>query len=119
MLTIILLPITFFALISIIQWVFVDADWRVVTQFPLLYAVGQYPRDEIWRVGIGLSAILFMLGASWGKWGGLLRFISIAFGLAFAAPALLPVQHPELDLSMRIYLGTLAFFGLEFDVRNG
>jgi len=106
LLTVILLPVVFFALIGAIGWVFVDADWRVVTKFPLLYTVGQYPRDEIWRVGIGLSAIIFMLGASWGKWGGLLRSISITVGLAFAALAILPVQHPELVLSMRIYLGS-------------
>lgn len=105
LLTIILLPITLFVLFSAIRWVFIGADWRVVTQFPLLYSVGQYPRDEIWRVGVGLSSIIFMLGISWGKWGGLLRSISIAFGFVFALFTLLPVQHPELDLSMRLYLG--------------
>ncbi len=105
LLTIVLLPITVFILFSSIRWMFVGADWRVVTQFPLLYTVGQYPRDEIWRVGIGLSLIIFMLGASWGKWGGLLRSISIAFSIVFGVFALLPVQHPELDLGMRLYLG--------------
>ena len=104
-LTIVLLPLVFFALINSILWVFIEADWRAVTQFPLLYAVGQYPRDELWRVGIGLSAILFFLGGSWGKWGGLLRSISIAAGIFFAVFALLPVQHPALTLSMRSYLG--------------
>jgi len=104
-LTVVLLPLVFFALVNSILWVFTEADWRVVTQFPLLYAVGQYPRDELWRVGIGLSAIIFFLGASWGKWGGLLRPISIAVGIFFAVSALLPVQHPALTLSMRSYLG--------------
>jgi general L-amino acid transport system permease protein len=113
-LTVILLPVVFFALVNVIIWVFTEADWRVVTQFPMLYAVGQYPRDELWRVGIGLSAIIFFLGVSWGKWGGLLRSISIATGIAFALFALLPVQHPALDLGMRAYLGTnvlLVVFG--------
>jgi len=104
-LTVVLLPLVFFALVNSILWVFTEADWRAVTQFPLLYAVGQYPRDELWRVGIGLSAIIFFLGASWGKWGGLLRSISIAAGIFFAVFALLPVQHPALTLSMRSYLG--------------
>ncbi len=105
LLTVVLLPIVFFALIGAVHWAFVDADWRAVTQFPLLYTVGQYPRNEIWRVGVGLSAIIFMLGVSWGKWGGLLRSISIVVIVAFSALAILPVQHPELDLSMRLYLG--------------
>jgi general L-amino acid transport system permease protein len=105
LLTVILLPLVFFALLNVILWVFTEADWRAVTQFPLLYAVGQYPRDELWRVGIGLSAVMLMLGMSWGKWGGLLRSISIAAGITFAFFALLPVQHPALSLSMRSYLG--------------
>ena len=105
LLTVILLPVVFFALVDLTLWVFTIADWRAVTKFPLLYAVGQYPRDELWRVGIGLSSIILMLGASWGKWGGLLRSISIALGIFFAVFALLPVQHPALDVSMRFYLG--------------
>lgn len=105
LLTVVLLPVLFFALINAVHWVFVDADWRAVTKFPLLYAVGQYPRDQLWRVGVGLSAMSFLLGASWGKWGGLLRTISIAIGAVFAIFALLPVAHPALTLGMRLYLG--------------
>ena len=108
-LTVILLPVIFFALLNIILWIFAEADWRAVTQFPMLYAVGQYPREELWRVGVGLSSIILMLGASWGKWGGLLRSISIATGIFFAFFAVLPVQHPALDLSLRLYLGLNVF----------
>jgi general L-amino acid transport system permease protein len=104
-LTVFLLPVVFWALVNTILWVFTKADWRAVTQFPVLYAVGQYPREELWRVGTGLSSMILLLGASWGKWGGLLRSISIATGIFFAFFALLPVQHPALDLSMRVYLG--------------
>ena len=105
LLTVIFLPIVFFALVNVTLWIFTKADWRAVTKFPMLFAVGQYPRDELWRVGIGLSSIILMLGASWGKWGGLLRSISIAAGIFFAFFAVLPVQHPVLDLSLRLYLG--------------
>lgn len=104
-LTIVLLPVTFYAVIGMITWVFQQADWRAVAQFPMLYAVGQYPREEVWRVGVGLSLIVFFLGASWGNWGGLLRSISVTFAIAFAVLALLPVQHDQLDLGMRLYLG--------------
>ncbi len=88
-----------------ILWVFTKADWRAVTSFPMLFAVGQYPRGELWRVGTGLSLVVFALGTSWGKWGGLLRPISIVAGIFFAVFALLPVQHPVLDFGMRSYLG--------------
>ncbi|GAB4421199.1 MAG: amino acid ABC transporter permease [Anaerolineales bacterium] len=109
LLTVILLPVVFFALVNVISWVFIQADWRVVTQFPMLYAVGQYPRDQLWRVGIGLSAIIFMLGISWGKWGGLLKSISLAVMIVFAFFAFLPVQHPVLSFGMRFYLGANIF----------
>jgi len=105
-LTILLIPLIFYFFFAVFRWAFFAAEWRAVTQFPLLYAVGQYPRDQIWRVGIILSGLFLLLGISWGKWGGLLRSISIAAGLVFIVTALLPIQHPALDLSMRLYLGS-------------
>ncbi len=105
LLTVVFLPIVFFALVNVIIWIFTKADWRAVTGFPMLFAVGQYPRDELWRVGTGLSLIIFMLGASWGKWGGLLKSISIAIGVFFLVFAILPVQHAVLDVGMRTYFG--------------
>lgn len=105
LLTVIMLPVVFFSLVNAIVWIFTEADWRAVTQFPMLYAVGQYPREQLWRIGIGLLVFLFLLGASWGKWGGLLKSISIAAGLFFAFFAVLPVRHPALDISLRTYLG--------------
>lgn len=105
-LTILLIPLISFFLFAVFRWAFFAAEWRAVTQFPLLYAVGQYPRDQIWRVGIILSGLFFFLGISWGRWGGLLKSISFAAGLIMLVTSLLPVQHPALDLSMRLYLGS-------------
>ena len=84
LLTVILFPVIFFAIVNATIWVFTEANWTAVTQFPLLYAVGQYPRDQIWRVGVSLSFVLFLLGVSWGRWSGLLKSISIAAGIFFA-----------------------------------
>ena len=106
LLTIFSVTLIFFLLTSAVRWGFFTADWRPVTQSPLLYTVGQYPRDLVFRVGIGLSLVILMVGASWGKWGGLLRSISIASMIAFAILALLPVQHRELTTGMRLYLGS-------------
>ena len=105
-LTILLIPLISYFLFAVFRWAFFAAEWRAVTQFPLLYAVGQYPRDQIWRVGIILSGLFLFLGISWGRWGGLLKSISFAAGLIMLVTALLPVQHPALDLSMRLYLGS-------------
>ncbi len=108
LMTIVLFPVISHILFLVLKWEFLGADWRAVTQFPMLYIVGQYPRDQIWRVGVVLSSILLFLGISWGKWGGILRTISFTVGPVFIITALLPVQHPQLTLGMRIYLGSNA-----------
>ena len=79
-LTLILFPVVIYLIYLIFNWVVSGANWTAVSQFPLLFAVGQYPRDQLWRVGIILSGLFFMLGISWGKWGGLLRSITLAAG---------------------------------------
>jgi general L-amino acid transport system permease protein len=106
LITLILLPIVFFAIVNIVIWVFSEADWTAVVSFPMLYTVGQYPRDQVWRVGISLSYIFFLLGISWGKWNGLLKMISITAGSFFVVLALLPLSHTELTVSLRLYLAS-------------
>ena len=105
-LTILLFPTVIYLLYAVFTWVFINADWRAVSQFPLLYAVGQYPRDQLWRVGFIFSGMILFLGMSWGRWGGLLKSISLTVSIGLLITALLPVQHPQLDLSMRLYLGS-------------
>ena len=105
-LTILLVPVISYLLYGVFRWMFFAADWTAVTQFPLLYAVGQYPRDQLWRVGIILSGLFLFLGMSWGRWRGLLKTISLTAGLIQLIVALLPVQHPGLGMSMRLYLGS-------------
>lgn len=111
-LTIVLLPTVLFLIYQILTWVVIGANWKAVAQFPLLYAVGQYPRDQLWRVGIILSGLIFLLGASWGKWGGLLRSITLALTGLLVFFAVLPVQHAALTQGMRLYLGSNLGFAL-------
>ena len=105
-LTVLLLPAILYMLYLVANWVLVGANWKAVSQFPMLFAVGQYPRDQIWRVGFIFSGLIFMLGISWGRWGGLLKSIALAAGAFLLLIAVLPVQHPQLDMTMRIYLGS-------------
>jgi len=105
-LTVLLFPAVIYLLYQIFKWVLVGANWQAVSQFPMLFAVGQYPRDQLWRVGFIFSGLMFLLGISWGRWGGLLKSIALAAGAFLLLFAVLPVQHPQLDLTMRIYLGS-------------
>jgi general L-amino acid transport system permease protein len=113
-LTVLLLPAILYMLYLVANWVLVGANWKAVSQFPMLFAVGQYPRDQLWRVGFIFSGLMFLLGMSWGRWGGLLKSIALAAGAFLLLIAVLPVQHPQLDMTMRIYLGStilLTLFG--------
>jgi len=47
---------------AVLEWAFFTADWRPVTDNPILYLVGQYPRDQIWRVGASLLLVSFLTG---------------------------------------------------------
>jgi general L-amino acid transport system permease protein len=84
-----------------------EADWTPVINFPILFAVGQYPRAELWRVGALLSVLVFLLGLSWRKWGGLLRGVSLYTGALFLLLGALPVAHPTLTPGMRAFLISL------------
>jgi general L-amino acid transport system permease protein len=97
--------LTFFLLYNSILWAVTKADWRPITEFPVLFAVGQYPRPELWRVGVGIGIIVFLLGMSWGKWGGMVRMVSIGAAGLMGLIAILPVSHPALTLSMRLFFG--------------
>lgn len=102
--TIVSVVTVLFLISSSLRWVFVTADWRPITQAPLLYAIGQYPRDLMWRVGFGLSITVLLMGISWGKWGGLMRGIALATVGLLAILGALPVNHVQLDSAMRLFL---------------
>jgi len=99
--------IVFFLMYQAIFWAIFKADWRPVYQFPMLYLVGQYPRAELWRTGIILGILFFLLGLSWGQWKGLLKSISLA-GIGtlavFALISLTGVLGEEPNIGMGIYL---------------
>lgn len=108
LLTIISATVLYFVISNGISWIFTKADWSPVIGFPTLYSVGQYPREELWRVGFGLSFLAFLLGSGWQKWGGILREISLFIAGLFLLLALVPITHDELTTPMRLYLASVA-----------
>jgi general L-amino acid transport system permease protein len=112
--TIFSVTLIYFALVSFVQW-FSTANWRVVTEFPLLYMIGQYPRAQMWRVGVSLYIAMSLLGISAGKWRGLLRQVAIGISIVYLFFAVLPVTHPALGMNMRLFLGgNIALLGLGY-----
>jgi general L-amino acid transport system permease protein len=98
-----------------LRWVFVTADWEVVLNFPVLYLAGQYPREQLWRIGASLLLFSFLSGASWRVWGGVFVPFTVAYALLLAAGMLWPVQAAGITLATRILMfANLALIGLAY-----
>jgi general L-amino acid transport system permease protein len=127
LLTVVSVIFIFFITAVVLRWIFVDADWRPVIQSPLLYLIGQYPREQLWRIGLMLVLISFLIGVSWGVWGGLVSSFAITMGTLMAVFALIPFHVAELTFSLRgimlanvvlIYLGFILGRKVSISGRN-
>lgn len=75
-----------------VQWARTEAIWGVIEANLTLFMVGQYPRDQIWRVWLTIHLLAGMIGLSWGVWKNAARgfaFIALGSGAAFALISLL------------------------------
>jgi general L-amino acid transport system permease protein len=97
--------VVYFTVVSVVTWVFTKADWRPVTVAPLLYLVGQYPREELWRAGLSLWIFTFLIGMSWGVWKRYLRIFAIFLAVMFAVLAVFPLETPTITPAIRIAMG--------------
>ena len=103
-LTIFTLLLIIVALRTVLYWLINVADWRPVTQFFLLFMVGQYPQDMVWRVGLSLALVCILFGVSWGVGGELIQSFAFTLGGLLAVAALIPIQIDDLTLPVRIFL---------------
>ena len=101
LLTLISLTIVYFAVIGIISWVLTTADWRPVVGAPLLYLIGQYTRTEMWRPGLSLWIVTFLIGISWGVWEKYLKAFAIFLAVLLGLSAVVPLEAATLTLGVR------------------
>jgi general L-amino acid transport system permease protein len=59
-----------------------NAQWPAVTTNIQILLVGQYPSDELWRVGAGVLPLPFIVGIAWGVWGSMMRTFSVILVVA-------------------------------------
>ncbi len=102
LLTLISAAILYFFVIELVRWLFITADWRPVTTSPLLYLIGQYPRDQLWRPGLSLLMVTFMTGMSWGAWGRYVQAFAIFMGGLLGLLAIFPLETPTITTGIRI-----------------
>jgi general L-amino acid transport system permease protein len=58
---------------GIVTWVWTEARWSVVTTNLWLFAIGPFPRQEVWRVWACVIMVLLLGLLSWVVWGPLGR----------------------------------------------
>ncbi|ACK69176.1 polar amino acid ABC transporter, inner membrane subunit [Gloeothece citriformis PCC 7424] len=51
---------------NLIDWIFTEAQWQVITANLRLFFVGYYPIELLWRTWISLGILVSLGGLSWG-----------------------------------------------------
>ena len=86
LLTIITAAIGALLIYGIVYFVFVDANWRVITENRWLLFAGGYPMDQEWRLWFSVGFVFMLIGLAYGTWASLGRrdhlFIVLASGFA-------------------------------------
>ncbi len=104
LLTILGVTVVYFALVNLATWAFTTADWRPITAAPLLYLVGQYPREELWRAGVSMLMITFLVGMSWGVWKRYVRPFAIFLAILLGVLAIIPLETPTITMAIRVFM---------------
>ncbi len=69
---------------GVVYFVFVDANWRVITDNRWLLFAGGYPMDQEWRLWFSVGFVFLLIGLAYGTWASLGRrdhlFIVLASG---------------------------------------
>ncbi|MCH6567856.1 MAG: hypothetical protein IH801_05745 [Nitrospinae bacterium] len=69
------------------------------------FLVGQYPTEELWRVGAVVLAAAALMGVSWSVWGGVMRTfagIMAAAGLIVAATPIEPALLTDVEAAVSL-----------------
>jgi general L-amino acid transport system permease protein len=113
LLTVLAVAFAFSVLRGGLRWIFSTANWEPVANSLKLFAVGQYPPEELWRVGIIVFMISFLFGLSWRVWGGTVRTFALTLALTLGVLALLPIS---MGLGLRLWFAAnpvLTFVGYQ------
>jgi general L-amino acid transport system permease protein len=116
LLTVVSVAFLFFVVRGILNWVFFSANWAPVTNNLKLFAVGQYPPDQVWRVGAILGMVSLLFGLSWRVWGGTVRTFALTLAVTFGLLAVLPISFSKMGLNLRLFFlanPVLTFIGYQ------
>ena len=84
LLTFVALALVGVLLAGLIWFVFVEADWLVVTNNRWLLFAGGFPREEAWRLWFGMAFVFSLIGLTYGTWSSLARKDHLFIGVVGA-----------------------------------
>ena len=104
--------VTLLALWYGLKWVFVDAEWRVVTELGGRFILGQYNTESacpgqncFWRPQVATLLATLLLGMGWGMvGGGITRTIAVMVAAVLALLAFLPYSLETMGYDVRLLL---------------
>ena len=84
LLTFVALALVGVLLAGLIWFVFVEANWLVVTNNRWLLFAGGFPREEAWRLWFGMAFVFSLIGLTYGTWSSLARKDHLFIGVVGA-----------------------------------
>jgi His/Glu/Gln/Arg/opine family amino acid ABC transporter permease subunit len=76
---------------EILTWTVHSAQWSVVYNNLRLISVGQYDRDEYWRIDIVAAILVFLTGLSLGIWARVVRSVLVMVIVLLAIMVIIPL----------------------------
>ncbi len=103
LLTLLALWLIYVIFLPIARWAFTAARWEVIAVNLRLLMIGQYPKDQIWRIWLALHFLALVIGLTWGslarRWRNpVLAIMLLPWGLALI---------PGFSSSTRMHLAIL------------
>lgn len=93
LLTVLTSLLVFWFLRGVLSWAFNEAQWSVIPANLRLILVGQYPREQLWRVWIALLLLAFLMGNVFSIWAGQLKRMAQTLSVVPLLLALLPIAQ--------------------------
>ena len=102
--TLVALGFVYILLKGILVWAFTEANWGVIPANLQLFAIGAYPKAEVWRVWIVLYTVCALAGLSGGLWGGLTLRFAVGIGGVGIFIAVLPIGLSTFGWATRCWI---------------
>lgn len=118
-LTCVALLFLYFVFKDIIAWTFTEAKWNVIPANLQTFAIGRFPRDQVYRIWICLYILSGLLGLSAGVWRGIVQRWTIVVGSIFLVFLVIPIEIVQLpDTHLVSIEFRLNIFALIFESRR-